>query len=29
VLKKYTAPSGSYMESDEKGLRWTSFSLRN
>lgn len=29
VLKKYSAPSGSYMESDEKGLRWTSFTLRN
>ncbi|MFN7806097.1 MAG: hypothetical protein ACK5TO_18935 [Planctomycetaceae bacterium] len=29
VLKKHTAPSGSYMESDEKGLRWTSFQLRN
>ncbi|HBH51148.1 MAG TPA: hypothetical protein DDY91_04560 [Planctomycetaceae bacterium] len=29
VLKKYTAPSGSYMEADEKGLRWTSFTLKN
>jgi len=29
VLRKYTAPSGSYMESDEKGLRWTSFTLKN
>lgn len=29
VLKKYTAPSGSYMEADEKGLRWTNFTLRN
>jgi hypothetical protein len=29
VLRKYTAPSGSYMESDEKGLRWTNFTLRN
>jgi hypothetical protein len=29
VLKKYTSPSGSYMEVDSKGIRWTSFSLKN
>ncbi|MCY2965172.1 MAG: hypothetical protein NT069_16315 [Planctomycetota bacterium] len=28
ALKKYTSPTGSYMEVDPKGLRWTSFSLK-
>jgi hypothetical protein len=29
VLKKYLPPTGSYMEHDPKGLKITSFSLRN
>jgi hypothetical protein len=29
VLKKYLPPTGSYMEQDAKGLKITSFSLRN
>lgn len=28
AIKKYTAPSGGYMEVDTNGLRWTNFTLK-